>query len=689
MDRKKMIYIGSLLILTAIISIASFSYAIWSNKSEQRGKLNIVAGSLNYELVSSDLTNNSITIPANTSKTIEIEINSLNNIESKYELYYTTTNENISIGYSEETIDQPTGTISSRSSKKVTVIIKNRTDSSATITFGCQGGFSGKELVLAQGNSLSQVTLCSVGETWEFPFDPDGDGNGQEQIFSTPCDGYYKLEAWGAQGGGDTTYIGGYGGYSTGIIDLNEHDNINVVVGQAGSWSTVDYVILPATYNGGGGATAAWSGKSATEWHASGGGATHMAKSTGNLASIGYDSFVTQNNGYLVAAGGGGAGYFYYDSTQWVQMQGGHGGGYEGVIGSSTAGSLYAGYINKSNVPANQSHASTLYYASDPSVSGSFGQGGSSYSGGGGGLYGGSGIHGRTSGGSSYIGNTELINKSMYCYNCAEDLTNTNTFTVRTNGTSTYRDTVNCPNGYSSDPISKCAKAGNGYAKITYLGEGNITTLYSAAIDEVYYYDSSNNKRVVGTTDNTGKLENAFIPYGVTLYSSIAKDPTDLSNPYNKTFNAIDSETYLMPGDSNTIMYWYGYGSNNLTIYKDSNAGTVTKTTNNVTINHYVGSAYNAVLVYPSTMKDLTNYNNIKMTIRFTDSASYVQHFGITNSAPNLSGWTFNGGYIDLSTSTLSQVATFDISAKTGSYYFGYETNAYPQVTYIDALWLE
>ena len=72
MDKKKMIYIGSLLILTAIISIASFSYAIWSNKSEQRGKLNIVAGSLNYELVSSDLTNNSITIPANTSKTIEI-----------------------------------------------------------------------------------------------------------------------------------------------------------------------------------------------------------------------------------------------------------------------------------------------------------------------------------------------------------------------------------------------------------------------------------------------------------------------------------------------------------------------------------------------------------------------------------------------------------------------------------------
>ena len=54
------------------------------------------------------------------------------------------------------------------------------------------------------------------------------------------------------------------------------------------------------------------------------------------------------------------------------------------------------------------------------------------------------------------------------------------------------------------------------------------------------------------------------------------------------------------------------------------------------------------------------------MTIRFTDSATYVQHFGITNPSPNLSGWTFNGGYDDLSTSTLSQVASFDISAKSG-----------------------
>ena len=103
-----------------------------------------------------------------------------------------------------------------------------------------------------------------------------------------------------------------------------------------------------------------------------------------------------------------------------------------------------------------------------------FGLAGTTYTsdstgGSGGGYYGGtsSSQHGTGSGGSGYIGNSNLNNKSMYCYGCQEDLTNESTFTVSTTGTSSYKDTTNCPNGYSSDPISKCAKEGNGFARIT------------------------------------------------------------------------------------------------------------------------------------------------------------------------------------------------------------------------------
>ena len=865
-----MIYIGSLLILTAIISIASFSYAIWSNKSEQRGKLNIVAGILDYELISDDLNNNSITIPANANKTIEIEIRSLNNIESKYELYYVTSGQNVKVGYSSETVDSPTGTISSRSSKKVTVVIKNKTSDAATITFGCQGGFSDKELVLAQGNSINeQLGICTadVGDTWTFDYNGTTGADGSIQDFEVPCDGYYKLETWGASGGSSktnagTVYNGGYGGYSEGNIYLTDTSTLYLGIGGKGENSfTLNDTEHLGGYNGG--------GKSLNnDSFASGGGATHIALNN-NYGEL--ENYEQHKSDILIVSGGGGAA-----SADL------HGGGccHGGSAGGYTGGQPITGNTIAQNLSV--SPTQTTGYA--------FGQGQSGRaSGGAGGWYGSATTtasfttwNGCTAGGSSYIANSGLQNKKMYCYNCVEDLTNANTFTVKTNGTSSYRDTTNCPNGYSDSAISKCAKlgngyaritylgndpssfigmtwaynytgseqefspsfagkykvelwgasggaactypdrwlgglggytsgivelvpsddlyiyvgqqgsncttvnantytpsswngggsgsgssdsndgggsgggatdirkvrgnwnsleslqsrimvagagagssyvnpnqthrapsgggltgvgtlyaypnialathdyngtqttgyafglggngysisgggggggaggwyggysissgngfstgannggsgssyisghtgcvgitaitdttpksgcttgttdnscslspynysftdtkiidgagyswtntkgslelmpnptggnyasgvghSGNGYAKITYLGEGNITTLYSAAVDEVYYYDSNNTKQIIGTTDATGKLENVFIPNGVRLYSSIAKDPNNLSNPYSKAFNTISNETYLMPDGE--VLYWYGY----------------------------------------------------------------------------------------------------------------------------------
>ena len=84
-----------------------------------------------------------------------------------------------------------------------------------------------------------------------------------------------------------------------------------------------------------------------------------------------------------------------------------------------------------------------------------------------------------------------------------------------------------------------------------------VTNIYSAVADEVYYYDSDNQKVVIGTTDETGKLENAIVPKYVVLYSSVAKDPNNLSNPYSKEFTGTNTNIYLMP--EGKILYWYGY----------------------------------------------------------------------------------------------------------------------------------
>lgn len=79
---------------------------------------------------------------------------------------------------------------------------------------------------------------------------------------------------------------------------------------------------------------------------------------------------------------------------------------------------------------------------------------------GGGGYYGGnSGYHAPGGGGSGYIGNSLLTSKTMYCYQCQES--NSDDENIKTISTTKV----------SSNPVSEYAKIGNGYVKITYLGE--------------------------------------------------------------------------------------------------------------------------------------------------------------------------------------------------------------------------
>jgi len=217
------------------------------------------------------------------------------------------------------------------------------------------------------------TAFCSLelGEYWDFAY------TGGVQTFEVPCNGLYKLEVWGARGGGISNCGGGgpgAGGYSSGYIALNIGTPLYVVAGAAGNYAG------GATFNGGGAGSLeveCWGG-------GAGGGATHIAKVTGTIADIGYDSFVTQGNGLIVAGGGGGASANADSSS----LHGGAGGGVNGYNANAGAagGTQTTGY--------------------------SFGQGqaGSSVSawngGGGGGLYGGySNVRRRGGGGGSgYIG---------------------------------------------------------------------------------------------------------------------------------------------------------------------------------------------------------------------------------------------------------------------------------------------
>ena len=311
------------------------------------------------------------------------------------------------------------------------------------------------------GNGYVKVTYIGKEKPLEANYDYEYTGG--EQIFTAPKTGYYKLEVWGAQGGSyNTTYLGGYGGYSVGVYKASKGEQLYVNVGGAGKKGTAQSAISGG-YNGGGNAYGASNGKTV----GSGGGATHIATKPGVLSSLSSNL----SNILIVAAGGGGAGY--EDGSN--NGKGGSGGGISGSTGTAT------GSYGVRSTGGKQSVAGT------GQTSGSFGKGGSSTddgTGGGGGLYGGGGgkYYGGAGGGSSYIGNYLLLNtnsvtKTMYCYNCEA----ASSFSTRTVSTTSV----------SSEAVSNYAKSGAGYARITFLSSNEIVKNFGVNDTEVYTYTNS------------------------------------------------------------------------------------------------------------------------------------------------------------------------------------------------------
>ena len=257
------------------------------------------------------------------------------------------------------------------------------------------GGLSIKcgdtELTGEVSNEDTPEVACDFvnGNIWEFEY------TGDIQSFEVPCDGKYKLEVWGAQGGSggvdDNDYTSGSktpgkGGYSMGYIDLTSDLSLNVVVGGKGATAARGKGVNGG-YNGGGRGAIGNRDTSA----GSGGGATHIAKSGDDYTTLAsYGDAITAANYMLIAAGGGGGACPYGANTSGT---GGSGGGVTGGSGNSSAawGRTTGG---------SQTSAGT------GSANGAFGQGansaGGNGGGGGGGWYGGgAGIGG--SGGSGYV----------------------------------------------------------------------------------------------------------------------------------------------------------------------------------------------------------------------------------------------------------------------------------------------
>ena len=339
---------------------------------------------------------------------------------------------------------------------------------------------------------------------------------GECTTYIAKSDGYYNLEVWGAQGGNyNTTYVGGLGGYSKGIVYLTKGTTLYVCVGGQPQTVTTTKTAVPGGFNGGGNGFNRDYNSTYTYGQA-GGGAT--------------DIRIGQNNLYarVIVAGGG--------SGSNNRISGYAGGGLSGVTGQSG----YAG---------TQTSAGT---------GGSFGQGGSAStsgnnykygaSGGGGGFYGGgagtsysdsTNYDKYSGGGSGYVYTSTTA--SSYPSGCLLNSTYYLTAASTTEGTNT----------------------GHGKAMITYIGKELDTVDKSGANEPVLasnmipvYYDETNEVWKKANTNNIDK-NNPWYSYNSSgEYKGMWANAVTVKDTNRQTYlNAIPG-TIIPMDDITTMWVW-------------------------------------------------------------------------------------------------------------------------------------
>ena len=284
---------------------------------------------------------------------------------------------------------------------------------------------------------------------------------GGYQTFIAPVSGKYKIELWGAQGGGDGSFIGGKGAYTSGEIDLSKNTELYVYVGQ---------------YDGGfnnGGYTRWYEWLTNSGYFYAGGGATDVRLKSGS-----WDLFDGLKSRIMVAAGGGGA------VTYYTYQHGGSGGGligYDGAFvgadGRNATGGTQTSGGEIGIVSLGNAYFGKAFY---DTVRGLHSIGGSGYYAGGSGSHGANTI-GSGAGGSSYISGhngcnsiAELSTESLITHTgnsihySGYGFTNTKMIDGEGYQWTTAKSTrTGMPSKSDGSPV--IGNEGDGYAKITFI----------------------------------------------------------------------------------------------------------------------------------------------------------------------------------------------------------------------------
>ncbi len=332
-------------------------------------------------------------------------------------------------------------------------------DSATTNTYSYSNIGNGTTKFMAYTTDASGKT-SAILETNEYILNGIYDYSNAVQTVTVEKSGYYYLQVWGAQGGTyNATYApGGLGGYSKGYVHLNAGDTLYVHTGGQGSYGTTNSTTAVSGGGTNGGGNAGYRG-------GGGGGGTDIR--------INQDDLLAR---VIVAGGGGGS--FYKSSS--IKAVGGAGGGTSGVDGGYHSSS-YAYYNGKGGTQTAGGAGGTAEVTEYYGQAGSFGVGGNtgnrfqstsiySNGAGGGGWYGGGGSgHYNGSSNTRYTGGgggSGYIYTESTAINYPEGCLLNSNYYLTSASTHAGNTSFISPTG-----TAETGHAGNGYAKITYIGE--------------------------------------------------------------------------------------------------------------------------------------------------------------------------------------------------------------------------
>ena len=282
--------------------------------------------------------------------------------------------------------------------------------------------------VRIEDNAGNKNYISKIAQTSYLDYDYLGD----YETFTAFEDGYYKVEAWGAQGGSASSIVGGTGAYTSGYIYLNQNENLYVYVGGSGkSTSNAASETAEGGWNGGG---SGFNSTSTGRYAGSGGGATDIRLVNGT-----WNNDTSLNSRIMVAAGG--AGTWYYNASYKTTVVG-DGGALFGVTGKGN----------------NNGSTTTAAGGTPTATNFGFGANGTTtgYPGGGSGYYGGNNQNRTAGGGSSFISGYAGVNA------------------ITSASDRTHKDNIDHYSGkyFIDGEMIAANNSGDGKAKITYIGSG-------------------------------------------------------------------------------------------------------------------------------------------------------------------------------------------------------------------------